>query len=126
MVIWEKQYGPDHPNVAFFWTECGRLFSKAGDHRTARALCQRALRVQEKVLPLDHPLVGITLYCAASQAAHVDDRRGAIELLLQALESGHLDGGDWELESNPDFASLQDTPDFQAFLARFERRKKDE
>ncbi len=50
IVIEEKAYGPEHPNVANWLTSLALLYRKQGKYEEAERLCRRAISIQEKAL----------------------------------------------------------------------------
>src|SRR5256885_13651649 len=48
IVIEEKAYGPEHPNVANWLTSLALLYRKQGKYEEAEQLYQRAISMQEK------------------------------------------------------------------------------
>jgi tetratricopeptide (TPR) repeat protein len=55
LVIWEKELGPDHPDVATSLTNLGNLAQRQGRFDVARDYQERALAIWEKTLGPDHP-----------------------------------------------------------------------
>ena len=61
LVIYEKAFGPDHPNVAASLDGLARLCRAQGRYDAAEPLCKRALAIREKALGPDHPDVATSL-----------------------------------------------------------------
>ena len=82
----EKNYGPDHPNVARDLNNLAQLLHAAGRFGKAESLMQRALGIDEKSHGPDHPDVARDLNTLA-QLLHAGGRFGEAEpLMRRALE----------------------------------------
>src|SRR6516165_7604753 len=57
----EKQYGADHPNVAYALNVLNFLYRMQGRYAEADPVAQRALAIREKALGPDHPDVAESL-----------------------------------------------------------------
>jgi len=55
LAIWEKQLGPEHPNVAWAVNNLGMVLKALGDLDVARAHLERALQIFRQSLGEDHP-----------------------------------------------------------------------
>ena len=60
-VLFEKVYGPDHPEVAGTLNNLGRALQKLGDPQEAKKNFERALKIYEKVYGPDHINLSRTL-----------------------------------------------------------------
>ena len=56
LAIYEKAYGPDHPEVAKGQGNLAALYNLRGNYTKAFPLFQRAIAILEKSLGPDHPL----------------------------------------------------------------------
>ena len=88
MEIWEKQLGPDHPDVALGLNNLGLLYNNLGDYDKAEPLYKRALEIWEKQLGPDHPQVAIRLNNLGLLYNNLGDYDKAEPLLKRALEIG--------------------------------------
>ena len=55
----EKNFGPDHLNVASSLNNLALVYKERGDYAQADALFRRALPIMEKALGPDHPTVAL-------------------------------------------------------------------
>ena len=95
--IWEKAYGPHHPNVAQALGNLAALYRIQGRYDAAEPLELRALAIREAALGPDHPdvarsLVGIaTLYREQRQYAQAEQfELRALEVRQKSLGMEHL------------------------------------
>jgi tetratricopeptide (TPR) repeat protein len=61
LVIREKTFGPEHPDVAWSLNNLAELYRSQGQYGKAELLYQRSLAIREKALGLDHPYVATNL-----------------------------------------------------------------
>ena len=57
----EKTLGQSHPTVASALNDTSELVERNGDADRARSMLQRALAIEQKALPPNHPYIGVTL-----------------------------------------------------------------
>ena len=57
LTIWEKTWGPDHPNVAASLNNLAELYHAQGRYTEAQTLYRLALGIWEKTLGPEHPNV---------------------------------------------------------------------
>ena len=95
--IWEKQLGPDHPEVAISLNNLAVLLKDQGKYGKAEPLCQRALAIREKQLGPDHPEIATSLNTLAAllqdQGKYCDAEplyRRALGIDEKALGPEHL------------------------------------
>ena len=90
LLLKEKQYGPDHPEVAKTLANLGNAYGLLGDAAKQRDMLERALKIKEAHYGPDHPEVAITLanlgnaYGALGDAAK---KRVMLERSLRIFES---------------------------------------
>jgi tetratricopeptide (TPR) repeat protein len=60
--IYEKTFGPEHPNTAGILDSLGVLWAKEWDFLRAREFFERALDIFEKTLEPDNPNIAATRY----------------------------------------------------------------
>jgi tetratricopeptide (TPR) repeat protein len=86
VAIWEKIYGPAHPNVAAALGSLGRVLQARGDYREAERLLERALELDRAAFPAGHIRIGVDLKHAAALAADRRHYAKAEALLSQSIE----------------------------------------
>lgn len=64
--IAEREYGPDHPNVAVSLNKLALLYDTQGQYQQAEPLFKRALAIREQAFGPEHPAVATSLYNLAS------------------------------------------------------------
>ena len=57
--IYEKVYGPDHPDVAMTVNNLGGVLNDLGKQQEARKCFERALKIYRQKLGEDHPMTKI-------------------------------------------------------------------
>ena len=62
LVINEREYGPDHVEVAITLGSLGNAYGDLGDHTKKKAILERVLVINEREYGPDHVEVAITLY----------------------------------------------------------------
>ena len=82
MAIYQKELGPNHPDVALSLNNLACLYGKQGRYSDAEPLYKRSLAIGDEVLGPDHPVVA--LYLSNLAALYNDQGRYAdAEPLLQ-------------------------------------------
>lgn len=76
--------GPETRRMAAIWGAVGLAAERMGDNQTAREGFSRALEVQEKLLPDDHPDLAVTRSNLASAMMAQGEYEASIELLMKA------------------------------------------
>ena len=84
--IYEKVFGPEHPDVATSLNNLGKIYATKGDYAQAEPLYQRALGIQEKVLGPAHPHVALFLNNLAGLFAAKSDITQAIAYKARAVK----------------------------------------
>ncbi|MCC7161551.1 MAG: tetratricopeptide repeat protein, partial [Anaerolineae bacterium] len=77
LAIDEKQFGPDHPNVAIDVNNIGSVLQDLGDMAGAKAYLERALAIDEKQSGPDHPDVAIDVNNLGMVLKELGDMAGA-------------------------------------------------
>jgi len=83
--ITEKEFGPDHPDVATILNNLGVLYRSEGDYDAAEPLYKRSLGIREKALGPDHPEVATSLNNLGVLYASKGDHEKAEPLYKRAL-----------------------------------------
>jgi len=101
LVLAERQFGPDHPNVAESLTYLAALNNAQGRYGEAEPLCKRALAILENALGPDHSDVAKALNNLAelyrAQARYADAEplyQRSLRIQETALGTGHPDVAD--------------------------------
>ena len=96
--IKEKEFGPDHPDVATILNNMGVLYRGEGDYASAEPLYKRALAIREKALGPDHPEVatslnnlGVLYSTRENYAAAEPLYKRALSIREKALGPNHAD-----------------------------------
>jgi tetratricopeptide (TPR) repeat protein len=81
LAIWEKAFGPDHPNVATGLNNLAELYRMQGQYAQAEPLYQRALVIWERTLGREHPnlataLKNLALLCNSRRGPHTSRSAG--------------------------------------------------
>jgi tetratricopeptide (TPR) repeat protein len=84
--IFEKAFGPDHPNVARTVGNLGLVLRHLGDFEGAKKCNERALKIFEKAFGPDHPEVARAVGNLGLVLRDQGDLEGARENLERALE----------------------------------------
>ena len=84
LAIYEKTFGPDHPNVAMVLNNLAELYLNQGRYADAEPLFKRSLAIDEKALGPDHPDVAMALNNLAALYS-AQGRYADAEPLLQAV-----------------------------------------
>jgi tetratricopeptide (TPR) repeat protein len=66
LLIKEKAFGPDHPDVALSLANLAELYRVQGRYANAEPLFKRSLAINEKAFGPDHPNVALLLNNLAS------------------------------------------------------------
>jgi|GEM_PF-3215124 len=61
LAITQKEFGPDHPDVATILSNLAALYRNEGDYASAEPLYRRSLSIREKALGPNHPDVATSL-----------------------------------------------------------------
>jgi CHAT domain-containing protein/Flp pilus assembly protein TadD len=85
LAIYEKNLGPDHPQVATSLDSLAELYWAKGDYAKAEPLYQRALAIKEKALGPEHPNVANSLNTLALLYYRKRDYAKAEPLYQRAL-----------------------------------------
>jgi CHAT domain-containing protein/Tfp pilus assembly protein PilF len=85
LAIYEKAYGPDHPQVATSLNNLAWLYNALGDYAKAVPLYKRSLAIREKTYGLDHPDVAQSLSNLAGLYYSLADYARAESLYKRAL-----------------------------------------
>ena len=85
LVIQEKVYGSEHPDVARSLNSLAFFSINKGNYATAEPLCKRALVIQEKVYGSEHPDVARSLNNLARVYHNIGDYAKAETLFQRAL-----------------------------------------
>ena len=98
LAIYEKAYGPGHPDVAAGLINLAGLYAKKDDYAEAEPLYKRALAIEEKALGPDHPDVATglnnlaALYHAEGHTAEAEPLlKRALAIKQKTLSPTHLD-----------------------------------
>ena len=84
-MIFEKAFGPEHPDLAINLNNLGNLYRAQGRYSEAEALSKRSLAIAEKALGPEHPDVGESLNNLA-ELYHAQGRYAeALPLMKRAL-----------------------------------------
>ena len=96
LAIWEKAFGPEHPNVAIRLNNLAELLSATNRLAEAEPLYRRALAINEKSFGPEHPNVAIGLNNLALLLSVTNRLAEAEPLYRQVLrilaEFGHRTG----------------------------------
>ena len=87
LVIREKTFGPEHPNVALALNNLAVFLKGQGFYAEARPLYERALAIREKSLGPEHPFVASSLNNLAMLLEELDSYAEAQSLYQQSLHS---------------------------------------
>jgi len=85
LTIEEREYGPDHPEVAATLGNLGNAWSALGKPGKARELYERALTIEEREFGPDHPEVAATLGNLGNAWSELGKPDKARELYQRAL-----------------------------------------
>jgi tetratricopeptide (TPR) repeat protein len=85
LTIQEREYGPDHMEVANTLTSLGNAYGDLGDHAKKRELLERALVIEEREYGPDHREVARTLVELGKAYGDLGDHAKKKELLERAL-----------------------------------------
>src|SRR5262249_61287347 len=102
LAIYEKAFGPDHPEVALSLNNLAALYYSQGRYADAETLFKRSLAIREKALGPDHPDIALSLNILAQlydkQGLYTEAlgfSRRAVAILAKRLgESDDRSGGD--------------------------------
>jgi tetratricopeptide (TPR) repeat protein len=93
----EKDFGPDHPNVAASLTGLAQLYESQGKYSEAELLFEQSLAIREKALGPDHPDVAASLndlaelYRAQGRYTEAEPLyKRALPIYVKALGADHL------------------------------------
>jgi tetratricopeptide (TPR) repeat protein len=86
LVIKERLYGPDHPEVAITLTNLGNTYRALGKAQKSRELLERALVIKERHYGPNHPNLAATLTNLGNAYRDLGDTQKKRELLDRALE----------------------------------------
>ncbi len=125
LAIFEKQLGPEHPNVALLVNNLGSVLKTLGDLAGARAAFERALRIDEASFGQGHPSVARDVNNLGSVLRDLGDLAGARAAYERALRIDEASFG----PDHPNVAIrvnnlgnvLQDLGDLAGAGAAFER-----
>ena len=125
LVIREKAFGPEHPEVATTLNNLAELYKSKGDYDAALPLYERALAIREKALGPEHPEVATTLNNLAGLYGAKGDYDAALPLYERDLEISEKALG----PEHPDVATTLNNlaelyrvmGDYEAALPRYER-----
>ena len=93
ILLIEKSFGSDHPQVANRMTKLAWACLENGDHESAEQLFRRELAIKENVHGPEHPNVASTLYGLANTLHGNGDYDGAEQLFRRALANCQI--GPW-------------------------------
>jgi non-specific serine/threonine protein kinase/serine/threonine-protein kinase len=116
--IQRRKLGEDHPDSLTTMSDLAFLYLRMGRYSKSGRLYREALEKQRRILGAGHPSTLGTLYGLISLEALQGRRSEALDLLRQAVDDG-WDEADWARE-DPDLASLQGDPEFEAILAEID------
>jgi tetratricopeptide (TPR) repeat protein len=85
LVTWEKQFGPDHVNVATALNKLAVLYYARGRYADAEPLYKRSLAIREEALGPDHPDVAQSLNNLAALYANLGRYPDAEALLKRSV-----------------------------------------
>lgn len=86
IIVYEKTYGADHPQVAVSLSSLGNVLRQRGDLSGARANIERALKIAEAVDGPEHPNVAIRLNNLGMVLKDQGDLEGALTYFERALK----------------------------------------
>jgi serine/threonine protein kinase/tetratricopeptide (TPR) repeat protein len=112
LAIYEKALGPEHLEVGLILQPIAIVHFLQGRPEESREHHERAVRVFEETVGLDHPEV---LYSLAAYHAATGARDSSIDYLQRAVDAGYSTL--W-LTRDPDLESLHGDPEFEEIAAR--------
>ena len=80
-----EQHQPDSNNLAASYNNVGGTYRAMGDHKKTLEYVLKALGIQERVLPPEHPDLAISYNNVGLTYGALGDHRQALEYLLKAL-----------------------------------------
>ena len=113
ITIAEQAYGPDHIETAIALSGLGYHESVVGNLARAHELNERSLEIQIRVLGARARRVGAAYYNMACIHAVEGNRRGALDHLQLALDTGWWWDG---VEADSDLDSLRGDPEFETLM----------
>lgn len=84
--IYEKVYGPEHPNIAPMVNNLGSVLYDMGDLAGAKKCFERALEINEKTYGPEHPIVATIVNNLGLVQKDIGDLAGATKCFERALE----------------------------------------
>jgi tetratricopeptide (TPR) repeat protein len=91
LLIWEKQLGHNHPDVASTLTNLAKLYQRQGDFSRSEPLFVRSLAIREEFHGIEHPDVAISLKNLAELYRDAGNRlyKRALQILEKTLGANH-------------------------------------
>ncbi|MCB9751523.1 MAG: tetratricopeptide repeat protein [Myxococcales bacterium] len=83
--LFERAYGPDHPQTASSLSAQATVHERLGEFRRARELLQRARAIQVQAFGAEHPVVATTNFYLASVQTRLGEYDEALRLYERAL-----------------------------------------
>ena len=91
--IFEKNFGPDHPNTAVTYSNLALGLQDLAEYQRAKGLLEKAMASAEKNFGPDHPTTAVSYNNLAAVLQDLGDYQGAKVLLEKAIKSAEKNFG---------------------------------